>query len=321
MLTLLEAVRGLPAPACTPLLRVLAARPPFAHALRRRWNMHAAPALPRLAALSTASVGEAQPPAAEDFYASSAVSFSSLGLSAEVCSALAAAGFQRPAHAQVRRRRRRHRPALPACAALLAAAPLHSIALCLHTPPPSGNKTSRRPGVQELAVPAMLAGRDAVLAAETGSGKTLAYVVPLVELALRKRAEQQQKAEEEQQQQQLQQRQDGEFGGAAVAHPRLRFATAALVLCPNAALCEQVVGAARSLRDPATGAPLASAALVSGQSPPPLQVCSRAVPRGGAVAVGHSSCFVRCRARAVIPCCHHGAAASTDRGRGWQRPA
>jgi ATP-dependent helicase YprA (DUF1998 family) len=41
---------------------------------------------------------------------------------------------------------------------------------------------------QELAVPAILAGRDVVLAAETGSGKTLAYVGPLVDILLKRDA-------------------------------------------------------------------------------------------------------------------------------------
>lgn len=34
--------------------------------------------------------------------------------------------------------------------------------------------------LQALAVPAIVSGQDAVVAAETGSGKTLAYLVPLV---------------------------------------------------------------------------------------------------------------------------------------------
>ena len=34
--------------------------------------------------------------------------------------------------------------------------------------------------VQAQAVPPLLSGRDAVIAAETGSGKTLAYLAPLV---------------------------------------------------------------------------------------------------------------------------------------------
>ena len=38
---------------------------------------------------------------------------------------------------------------------------------------------SKLPRVQELAVPAVLEGKDVVLAAETGSGKTLAYLTPI----------------------------------------------------------------------------------------------------------------------------------------------
>jgi superfamily II DNA/RNA helicase len=34
--------------------------------------------------------------------------------------------------------------------------------------------------VQRVALPALLAGRDALVAAPTGSGKTLAYLAPLV---------------------------------------------------------------------------------------------------------------------------------------------
>ena len=37
---------------------------------------------------------------------------------------------------------------------------------------------------QALALPAVLAGGDVILAAETGSGKTLAYLLPLMQRLL-----------------------------------------------------------------------------------------------------------------------------------------
>eukprot|EP00887_Chlorella_sp_A99_P000230 scaffold13.g230.t1 len=117
--------------------------------------------------------------------------------------------------------------------------------------------------VQELACRAILSQqRPVVLAAETGSGKTLAYLAPLVSLALEERA------------------------AAAVAgeeEPRRHRHAAALVLCPNAALCEQVLAVARALADPATGAPLARAALVSSQSPPPFELPDVVVTTPGAL--------------------------------------
>ncbi|KAL4422948.1 hypothetical protein ABPG75_009145 [Micractinium tetrahymenae] len=145
---------------------------------------------------------------------------------------------------------------------------------------------SRPAHAQELAVPEILAGRDAVLAAETGSGKTLAYLAPLVELALRKHrhaaaaaaaAAEAQHAEEEGQEAEPWEQQQQQ------PHRRRRHATAALVLCPNAALCEQVLAAAQSLRDPASGAPLAAAAFVSAQSPPLLSLPDVLVTTPGAL--------------------------------------
>ena len=41
--------------------------------------------------------------------------------------------------------------------------------------------------VQAQAMPPLLAGRDAVIAAETGSGKTLAYLAPIVSQLLANR--------------------------------------------------------------------------------------------------------------------------------------
>lgn len=113
-------------------------------------------------------------------------------------------------------------------------------------------------------MPAILRGEDVVLAAETGSGKTLAYVAPLADLALRSRQAQAAAAAAEA---------GGEAGGeqdAWAGHARRHRATAALVLCPNGALCDQVLAAAaEALRDPGGGPPLAAAALVSAQCPPP----------------------------------------------------
>ncbi len=72
-------------------------------------------------------------------------------------------------------------------------------------------------------MPAILERRDVVLAAETGSGKTLAYLAPLIQLVLANRAAAQSPAARL-----------GTGTGRPAHH------TAALVLCPNVMLCEQV---------------------------------------------------------------------------------
>ena len=70
--------------------------------------------------------------------------------------------------------------------------------------------------IQVLATTAILSGRDVVVAAETGSGKTLAYLLPILYKHTR--------------------------------HVKTRdHMPSALVLCPNAALCKQVVHASRAL--------------------------------------------------------------------------
>lgn len=74
--------------------------------------------------------------------------------------------------------------------------------------------------VQALAWPPLLEGQDIVLAAETGSGKTIAYLAPLLVHLL-----------------------DVAHTNAAEHASR----PAALVLCPNAALCQQVQAVAQSM--------------------------------------------------------------------------
>mmetsp|Transcript_19346 Transcript_19346/g.48730 ORF Transcript_19346/g.48730 Transcript_19346/m.48730 type:complete len:625 (+) Transcript_19346:130-2004(+) len=100
---------------------------------------------------------------------------------------------------------------------------------------------SRPTRVQELAVPAILSQADVVLAAETGSGKTLSYLVPLLT-------------------QLLNAKEAGAAAGGAIS---------TLVLCPNAALCAQVVEVAQSLVDAETGEPLLAALAVSSAAAPP----------------------------------------------------
>lgn len=100
---------------------------------------------------------------------------------------------------------------------------------------------SRPTRVQELALPAILSGEDVVLAAETGSGKTLSYLVPLLTRVLAAKDD-------------------------PTTYPG---ATSTLVLCPNTALCAQVLEVAQSLVDTDTGEPLLSALAVSSAAVPP----------------------------------------------------
>lgn len=103
MLSLVDACLGrLPTvPSSRPLLRLLA-RPAAHHCLQLPLPLAAAAAVsaqpPHSRPLSTLG---ALPEAAEDFFASSAVTFGGLGLGSEVCGALQQAGYPRPAHAQV----------------------------------------------------------------------------------------------------------------------------------------------------------------------------------------------------------------------------
>ena len=86
--------------------------------------------------------------------------------------------------------------------------------------------------IQSDAVPAAMEHVDVVIAAETGSGKTLSYLIPIWDNLLR-----------------VGERGEGtdEAGGRR---------TGALILCPNATLCEQVARVADSLVDEKTGEPL-----------------------------------------------------------------
>ncbi|KAK9814617.1 hypothetical protein WJX72_008764 [[Myrmecia] bisecta] len=99
--------------------------------------------------------------------------------------------------------------------------------------------------VQGMLIPKALEGRNVVLAAETGSGKTLAYLLPIIDQLLAGRRQ--------------------SNGGP---RPANWVDDGAVVLCPNAALCEQVVAAANALTGP-DGEPLAKALYVSSRNPPP----------------------------------------------------
>ena len=85
-------------------------------------------------------------------------------------------------------------------------------------------------GIQSKAIPAVADGADVVIAAETGSGKTLSYLAPVWSNLLSSGAHP---------------------AGGGAGNGRL----GALIMCPNATLCEQVARVADSLVDEA-GAPL-----------------------------------------------------------------
>ena len=116
MLSLVDACLGrLPgqaAPCCrAPLLRLLSPlRPHCMHSLQCRAPVPATAAAAAggfRPAHARAVATAAAPAAAEDFFATNAVTFGGLGLSAEVCGALQHAGYPRPAHSQVGRQRER----------------------------------------------------------------------------------------------------------------------------------------------------------------------------------------------------------------------
>lgn len=101
--------------------------------------------------------------------------------------------------------------------------------------------------MQAAAVPSILADGDIVLAAETGSGKTQAYLVPLFNKLL------------EMKQTEI----DAVGSQTLVERGSLERQNFALVLCPNAMLCEQVMQMANTLCD-GLGTPLLKVSVVSG---------------------------------------------------------
>ncbi|GJP41882.1 hypothetical protein CLOM_g1504 [Closterium sp. NIES-68] len=146
----------------------------------------------------------------------------------------------------------------------------------------------RPSAIQAGAVPQILSGSDVVVAAETGSGKTHAYLAPLLSHVLTWREEERQRelAEEESEgrSEELREgRSEGGLGEEGEERRRKRRVGArkfALVLCPNAALCRQVMEMALSLRSSDNRPLLAVEAVVGGQgwptSPPDLVVATPA---------------------------------------------
>lgn len=133
----------------------------------------------------------AQPEQRQAGFLAAEASFSQLGLSEPMVTALAGAGFVQPSRVQV------HLSVLMCqlCSVGSQAALRGTIALafcCLHVLDivhvlsPDVQPTN----AQALAVPAIVAGQDAVVAAETGSGKTLAYLAPLISSLLARNAAQ-----------------------------------------------------------------------------------------------------------------------------------
>lgn len=100
---------------------------------------------------------------------------------------------------------------------------------------------SRPSLVQAAAIPSILSGKDVIVAAETGSGKTHGYLVPVIQ-NLR-----------------------GMYGllENGIKKGRSGARKFALVLCPNAMLCEQAVRMASNLHGP-YGDPLLKVMAVSG---------------------------------------------------------
>lgn len=73
--------------------------------------------------------------------------------------------------------------------------------------------------IQQAAIPAILSGRDVLIASETGSGKTLAYLLPLVHVL---------------KQEEYRSRQPGRAVGARLQRPR------AVILVPSREIGRQV---------------------------------------------------------------------------------
>ncbi|MCO5550243.1 hypothetical protein L7F22_003726 [Adiantum nelumboides] len=105
----------------------------------------------------------------------------------------------------------------------------------------------RPSAVQAASIPLILADGDVVMAAETGSGKTQAYLAPLFSKLLN-----------------LKQK-DHELAGLQIPAERRtkEMQSFALVLCPNAMLCEQTMQMANALCD-SCGTPLLKVSVVSG---------------------------------------------------------
>lgn len=139
--------------------------------------------------------------------------------------------------------------------------------------------------VQELVIPEILSGRDVVLAAETGSGKTLAYVAPMASLLLAKAAAGQQAAPASMLSATTSSSSSRPAAGSAAAAPQQRLL--GLVLCPNSALCQQVVRLVGSLFAPpegdSTAGPLLRAAHISSANPPPFDPPDIVVATPGAL--------------------------------------
>ena len=184
----------------------------------------------------------------EEFFAPDGASFASLGLDERVCSTLAAAGFDKASHAQF------------------------------------------------LSTSPILKERNVVLAAETGSGKTLAYLAPLASLALTHRlpsppeTTSTEAAPTPSNDNNIDNdddwlaplpgfdnlADDDDDDSSTSKRPQR---TAALVLCPNALLCQQVVTVAKQ----AFG-DLITVTFVSSQFPPPFELPDVVVTTPGALA-------------------------------------
>ena len=107
--------------------------------------------------------------------------------------------------------------------------------------------------IQSLAIPTLLAGQSALLAAETGSGKTLAFLAPIAQrlLAEAAAAAAQKREQEGEQEGEL----EGELEGGEVEEGEIGGGRArweergpqVLVLAPNATLCRQIAAVGREL--------------------------------------------------------------------------